>query len=166
MNHSELAKLHGVSPNTLRDWRRNGVDIESSPAVAAHVLRMTRRPQSWRGVPEDDEGETLESLKKRRLRADAERLELQTEITRGRFYPAEECHQVMTAWVAALKTGLRELEGTLPEHLAGREHAEVYSVITDAFWNLQDRLSNFESELWQGVLAEIEAPGDDPEEEL
>lgn len=152
MTANLLSKLYKVPESTLRNWKRQGVDIDAAPDVAKHVLGLTRRPKAWQSILDDDEGETLDSLKKRRLKADAERLELAAEIQRGKYFPAEDCYRIQDAWAAALKQGLAEMRGTLPEQLAGRDQADVAAALEECHRSLQEQLSDLESGLWREVL--------------
>ncbi len=154
LTQNQLALHWGVTSATIRNWNRIGVGTQDARAIAAHIFAAKRRPAGWEGVFGAVGGESLDDLKKRRLRADSERLELMAARARGEVVTVESCRRIGTAMGTAFRSGLASLVGMLPEHLAGLDHAAIHEALGTAFHGLLSELGDVESGLWQEALSE------------
>ena len=129
-NVSELMRaLGGISRMTLTRWRKmQGAPIDD-PKKGCNITSW-RRFASDQGLLNDG---TSESLRLRKLRAEAEEKELKTALKKGELISRELVRQVWLEKTAAAVTNLRaKLEKELPPLLVGMEAPDIQAALRQA----------------------------------
>jgi transposase-like protein len=124
-NLSELARRHGVSRETLRKWRSEGLDISDEKAVASRVsLKNGRDQDSTTG-----EGESLAEAKTRRARADADRSEIVARQAAGSVIDVTDVEELFTQLGAELRSRILGWIGVLPPMLEGLDACRIQAIL-------------------------------------
>lgn len=129
-NVSELLReLGGISRMTLTRWRKlQGAPIDD-PKKGCNITAW-RRFASDQGLLNDG---TSESLRLRKLRAEAEEKELKTALKKGELISRELVRQAWLEKTAAAVTNLRaKLEKELPPLLVGMEAPDIQAALRQA----------------------------------
>ena len=129
-NVSELMRaLGGISRMTLTRWRKlQGAPIDD-PKKGCNITAW-RRFASDQGLLNDG---TSESLRLRKLRAEAEEKELKTALKKGELISRELVRQAWLEKTAAAITNLRaKLEKELPPLLVGMEAPDIQAALRQA----------------------------------
>jgi hypothetical protein len=106
---SGLARKHGVSRETIRKLRENGIDLADEEAVADGLAASKAQ------APD----ETLTDLKRRKLRLEAERLETIVAREKADLVPMAEIEFFLTVVTATFKAALKSLCGAFPGEAEG-----------------------------------------------
>ena len=123
-NQSELARRHGVSRETIRAWRLEGVDLTDSSAIADRVSKMRARDQDATG-----QGESLAAAKTRRARADADRAELTAKREAGELVSIAAVEDAMSQLGFEMRSRLLGWIGTLPPMLEGLDACRIQAIM-------------------------------------
>ena len=127
-----LAGILGVSRRSIQMWRRKyASEIPSNRTngnydVAAWREFVRRKGLKEGSADDDDDGEDMESLKKRDLRARAEEREFKVSILMGDYLHKEDVRESIGALVAETIKLLRDkLENELPPVCAGLDAVRI-----------------------------------------
>lgn len=158
MTARDLASIYEVSTGTIAAWRRAGVLVESAPAVLAYVRTLRRPPSAWReslvGLSEE---ETLESLKKRKIKAEARRHELAADREQGRLIPLADAERIGILWSDTLKTSLAAMSRELAQRVAGYDEAQLEAAFDETHRRLLEEMADLDSEAWRQTLEREES---------
>jgi transposase-like protein len=125
-NQSELARRHGVSRETIRAWRTEGLDISDEKAVADRVARMPGRDPDATG-----EGESLAEAKRRRAVADANRAEVIARRESGELVSLAQVEDAMSQLGFEMRSRLLSWIGNLPPMLEGLDAARIQAILRE-----------------------------------
>jgi transposase-like protein len=125
-NISALARKHGVSRETLRKLRENGVDLADEKAVS-HALAISKAGQS--PPPPVDGGETYTEARRRREIANANRAETLADRERGRFVEVAEAEAVINLLDHCVCLVWKGVGRELPNHLDGLTASQMVAAI-------------------------------------
>jgi hypothetical protein len=127
INVSALARQHGISRETIRVWKNEGVDISDEKAVADRVSKMPGRdPSSTVG-----EGESYCEARTRRMRADADRSELNARQQAGELVSLAAVEDAMAQLGSEMRSRLLAWIGTLPPMLEGLDAARIQAILRE-----------------------------------
>ena len=127
INVPAIAREHGISRETLRAWRLEGVDLTDQAAVADRVSKMPGRdPDATTG-----EGESLSEAKTRRARADADRAEIIARRESGSVIDVVAVEELMTQLGAELRSRLLSWIGVLPPMLEGLDASRIQAILRE-----------------------------------
>ena len=122
VNISALARHHRVSRESLRQWRRDGVDLSNPAQLADRIARMHTL------------GNASEALKRERLRklkADATLAELELAKRRGDVIDAAIVAELFQSLTIAAIAQLKRLPCELPGMLEGMDPAAMQAALAD-----------------------------------
>ena len=122
VNISALARQHNVSRESLRQWRRDGVDLSNPAQLADRIARMHTL------------GNASEALKRERLRklkADATLAELELAKRRGDVIDAAIVAELFQSLTIAAIAQLKRLPCELPGMLEGMDPAAMQAALAD-----------------------------------
>ena len=117
---AEMAGMVGVSLRTLKNWREEGIDIEDLRAVQARAAEMAERGK---------ETEDMQSVKLRKLKAEADLKEHELEVERGRYVSQESQRADGQKLGLVLQGMMLKMADDLTPILAGRPAGEVKKAI-------------------------------------
>lgn len=117
---AEMAAMVGVSLRTLKNWRDEGIDIEDLRAVQARAAEMADRGKST---------EDMQSVKLRKLKAEADLKEHELEVERGRYVSQESQRADGQKLGLVLQGMMLKMADDLTPILAGRPAGEVKKAI-------------------------------------
>lgn len=151
MTLQQASALYGVSVSTVSGWRNRGVDLDDASAVVAFIRTLRRLPASWQTALAglDDEAESMDTLKRRKLKWEAERQRLAAEKEQGKLVPLAEAEAISIMWTDALKSALAATAAELAQHLPGLDSAEIEARLSAAHRDLLAQLSDLESDAWK-----------------
>jgi transposase-like protein len=125
INVSAIARQHGVSRETIRVWKNEGLDLTDPSAVADRVSKMPGRdPDATVG-----EGESLAEAKTRRARADADRAELTAKREAGELVSLAQVEDAMSQLGAEMRSRLLSWIGVLPPMLEGLDASRIQAIM-------------------------------------
>jgi hypothetical protein len=130
---SALAGILGVSRRSIQLWRRKyPSEIPSNRTNGNYDVVAWREFVRRKGLKEsttienDDDGEDMESLKKRDLRARAEEREFKLSVIKGDYLHKEDVRESIAALVAeTIKLMRDKLENELPPVCAGLDAVRI-----------------------------------------
>ena len=131
---SALAGILGVSRRSIQLWRRKyASEIPSNRTNGDYDVAAWREFVRRKGLKEgvsagsdDDDGEDMESLKKRDLRARAEEREFKLSVIKGDYLHKEDVRESIAALVAeTIKLMRDKLENELPPVCAGLDAVRI-----------------------------------------
>jgi hypothetical protein len=117
---AEMAGMVGVSLRTLKNWREEGIDIEDLRSVQARAAEMAERGK---------EAEDMQSVKLRKLKAEADLKEHELEVERGRYVSQESQRADGQKLGLVLQGMMLKMADDLTPILAGRPAGEVKKAI-------------------------------------
>lgn len=117
---AEMAAMVGVSLRTLKNWREEGIDIEDLRAVQARAAEMAERGKDT---------EDMQSVKLRKLKAEADLKEHELEVERGRYVSQESQRADGQKLGLVLQGMMLKMADDLTPILAGRPAGEVKKAI-------------------------------------
>ena len=136
-NVSALSRQHGISRQTLATWKREGIDIANSQAVAERKLTMRGKPSA---IPEAQApgAETIAEARRRRAVADANFAELRAKREAGALIDlatveasfAALGHQMRAHLLALPVAAAAELEGLPAAGIAAALRRHVVEILT------------------------------------
>jgi hypothetical protein len=112
----EMAQSVGVSLQTLKNWRKEGVDIADLRAVQARAAIMAQNGK---------ETEDMQGVKLRKLKAEADLKEHELEVERGKVVSKEQVLSEGMKMGMVVKSVFLKLSSDLTPILAGRPAGEV-----------------------------------------
>lgn len=141
VNLSALARENGVSRESLRLWKLEGLDLASPAAIAERKARMkTAAPPS------------IVAARIAKLELEADRLRLRVEAERGLLVSAAEVQADAHRIGALVRQSLNKAAAQdLPPLLAGRTAAEVSGLLTRYFRDLCTALASYQSPITQSI---------------
>ena len=110
VNLSALARQLGVSRESLRQWRLEGVDLSKPEQLAERVARMHTGTAG---------SEPMKAERLRKLRADASLAEHELEKRRGEVLPADMVETLFAGFVQSVIFEMKRLPRELPAILDG-----------------------------------------------
>jgi hypothetical protein len=126
-NQSELARRHGVSRETIRVWKNEGVDLTNPSAVADRVSKMPGRdPSATAGT-----GESYCDARTRRMSAVADRAELTAKREAGELVSLGAVEDAMAQLGSELRSRLLSWIGNLPPQLEGLDAARIQAILRE-----------------------------------
>ena len=137
-NISALARLHGISRQTLATWQREGIDIANSQAVAERKLTMRGKEQATPDATPPPGAETIAEARRRRAVADANLSELRAKREAGALVDlatveasfAALGHQMRAHLLALPVAAAAELEGLPAAGIAAALRKHVVEILT------------------------------------
>jgi transposase-like protein len=124
INVSAIAREHGISRETLRVWKSEGLDLTDPSAIADRVSKMPGRDPD---APA--EGETYSQARTRRMRADADRAELNARQQAGELVSLAEVEDAMAQLGFEMKARLLSLPQELAVVLAGLGEVKIHEIL-------------------------------------
>jgi transposase-like protein len=125
INVSAIAREHGISRETLRVWKSEGLDLTDPSAVADRVSKMPGRdPDATGGT-----GESYCEARTRRMRADADRAELNARQQAGELVSLAQVEDAMAELGHELKSRLIALPQELAVVLAGLPESKIHAIL-------------------------------------
>ena len=137
-NISALSRKHGVSRETIRKLRTDGIDLSDTAALTA-ALAVSKAVTT-----EDGADRSLASIKRRKLELECERIEAAIRRESVGYIRTERCSDILRAFAAVTKALLNGIAGNLPGTLEGATPAQVHKALEEAHYNLLSTLSNME----------------------
>ena len=137
INVSAIAREHGISRETLRVWKSEGVDLTDPSAIADRVSKMPGRDPDAAG-----EGESLAAAKTRRARADADRAEIVARRESGSVIDVVAVEELMTQLGAEMRSRLLSWIGVLPPMLEGLDAARIQAILREKVTELLASIHN------------------------
>ena len=134
VNVSQLARDHGVSRETIRKLRENGIDLADGKAVADGLAASKARIST--PAPITGDGETLLEANRRRAVADADRAEVQAARESGSVIAVSDVEELMNRLGAEMRSRLLSWVGTLPPQLEGLAACRIQAVMRDKITEL------------------------------
>ena len=126
-NQSELARRHGVSRETIRVWKNEGVDLTNPSAVADRVSKMPGRdPSATAGT-----GESYCDARTRRMSAVADLAELNARQQAGELVSLAAVEDAMAELGSELRSRLLSWIGILPPMLEGLDAARIQAILRE-----------------------------------
>jgi transposase-like protein len=137
-NISALARLHGISRQTLATWKREGIDIADAQAIAERKLTMRGKPSATLEPPTAPGAETIAEARRRRAVADANFAELRAQREAGAVVDlatveasfAALGHQLRAHLLALPIAAASELEGLTAAGIAAALRKHVVEILT------------------------------------
>ena len=120
LTQQEMADLVGTSRESLRKWAKEGIDITDESAVRARAAQVDKRVA---------DSEDMAGVKRRKLKAEAEREEHELEVERGRYVSQESQRADGQKLGLVLQGMMLKMAGDLTPVLAGRPAGEVKKAI-------------------------------------
>jgi transposase-like protein len=145
INVSAIAREHGISRETLRVWKSEGLDLTDPSAIADRVSKMPGRDQGATG-----EGESLTAAKTRRARADADRAEIIARQQAGELVSLAQVEDAMSQLGFEMRSRLLSWIGNLPPQLEGLDAARIQAIMREKVTELL--ASIHENSPWEKAL--------------
>jgi hypothetical protein len=133
VNISQLARDHGVSRETIRKLRTNGIDLSDDKAVCDGLAAS--KAQAAAPAPTDG-SESLLEAKRRRAIADADRAEVIARRESGEVIAVADVEELMTRLGAEMRSRLLSWIGTLPPQLEGLDAARIQRLLREKITDL------------------------------
>jgi len=140
-NISALARLHGISRQTLATWQREGIDISNPQAIAERKLTMRGKPSATLEPPPAPGAETIAEARRRRAVADADFAELRAQREAGTLVDlatveasfAALGHQMRAHLLALPVAAAAELEGLDAAGIAAALRKHVIEILAQLY---------------------------------
>ncbi len=137
VNVSKIARDHGVSRETIRKLRTNGIELSDDKAVVDALA-------CGRAAPEDGKDRTLTSIKRRKLELECERIDAAIRRESVGYIRTERASEIISAFCFIIKAMLKSIEGNLPGVLEGATTEQIHRALGDAHRDMFETLSNGE----------------------
>lgn len=131
-----MAELVGTTPQTLRIWAKEGIDITDERAV-----RERAKSKEIRGAAAED----MQGVKLRKLTAEANLKEHELEVERGKVVPKEQVLSEGMRMGMVIKGIFLKLSSDLAPVLAGRPAGEIKTALDKYAREKLTELSLYES---------------------
>jgi hypothetical protein len=138
VKQADTAALAGVAVKTLLEWRKEGIDITDQDQVMARADRKNERLAST----EDKQAAEL-----RKIRAQADKLEHELEIQRGKYVSHESQLKAGMQLGLVLKNIFLKMKGELTPRVAGRKASEVSKILDEYARAKLTELSHYDSDI-------------------
>jgi transposase-like protein len=138
-NISQLARELGVSRESLRKWKLEGVDLSNPKQVGERMARMTNSPPSG----------DMATARLRKLTAEASRQELALQREQGEVVPVSEVLEAFAMLGAVVRAATMRLVANLPQMLEGVTPAQAQHIIRDQASSVLEALADKEDSLWK-----------------
>ena len=126
-NISALARDHGVSRETIRKLRTNGIDLSDDKAVADAIA--CSRARSTPPAPSPADGETFAEARRRRACADADRAEIIAKRESGSVIAVADVEALMVEIGATMRSRLLGWRSDLVHELEGRTGQQIFAAL-------------------------------------
>ena len=135
-SQAELAKLVGVTAQSLRTWRdAEGLDLADVAAVQARAGRV-ERDEPTDGV------ESYTDARRRRASADADRAEIIAKREAGSVIALSDVEALMVEIGATMRSRLLSMRSDLVVELEGRTGAQIYAALDKRITELLTAIHN------------------------
>ncbi|MCF7734655.1 MAG: hypothetical protein K9N23_23430 [Akkermansiaceae bacterium] len=134
--HSELAKIHGISRQTVSTWSKSGVNIQNASAMKKKVAAMTNRLEG---------AHDISSARLEKLRAETDRIKHALEVDRQLFVSASQQYAAGEMAGQTIKLAIQKMNSDLPPMLAGRTAVEISTILKRYTRNVLVELSQYQS---------------------
>lgn len=134
VNLAALSREHGVSRETLRAWKMQGVNMANPSEITARKEAMRDKPSS-----------ELAAARLAKIKAETERIAFAHEVEKGRFVDAVAVYQDGVRAGALVRESFERLENELPPQLAGRTAGEISAILKRTFRQTLTNLSKYQS---------------------
>jgi transposase len=124
MTQKAIAEALGVSLRTVKNWKREGIDLTDRTALEARAAASKGKLES---------SEDYSAARLRKLRAEADRAETLALRERGELIPHAAVDGVFQAWGLVVRQSFDKLAGNLPPLIAGRSAGEVHKLLKREF---------------------------------
>jgi transposase-like protein len=128
VNISAISRKHGISRESLRQWRDQGLDLADDAAVAERVSIMRKTVAQSTAAPADG-GESLAEAKRRRAVADADFSELRARREAGLLIEVAAVEESFARVGSIVRSKLLSWQGTLPNQLEGMAAVGISKVL-------------------------------------
>jgi transposase-like protein len=122
---SAIARRTGVTPATLRAWRKSGVDLHNAVELAAKIAN--KQPSA-----PTESGTDMQRAKLRKLLAEAQLAEMKAAQVDGKLIGLEDLTTCLTKIGSVLKAQLGKMRAEMPVMLYGLSQAEMTRAIGEA----------------------------------
>ena len=133
-NISALARDHGVSRETIRKLRTNGIGLGDDKAVADAIA--CSRARSTPPAPSPADGESFAEARRRRAIADADRAEIIAKRESGSVIEVAAVEEIFNQLGAEMRSRLLSWIGTLPPQLEGLDAARIQRLLREKITDL------------------------------
>ena len=141
-NISALARDHGVSRETIRKLRTNGIDLSDDKAVADGLACSKAASPAPAPAPATDGTETLLEAKRRRAVADADRAEIVAKRESGSVIAVCDVEEIFNQLGAELRSRLISMRGDLVVELEGRTGPQIFAILDKRICELLENIHN------------------------
>jgi hypothetical protein len=131
---AKLAKTSGIPYGTLSRWKREGTDIFNAEALAERMARIKQAPC-----------ENITQARLLKLQLEAERLQLQLDVERGKFVCGATMKTEGIRIGGVIGSTLDRLAQELPPQLAGRTAPEIAVILKRVFRETRSNLAKYQS---------------------
>jgi transposase-like protein len=129
-NISELSRQLGVSRESLRKWRSEGVNLTDSKQLDERMARMNGGPASG----------DMATARLRKLTAEAQLKEMELEQLRGTLVSLADIETTFAHVGASVRAALMRLITDLPQELEGLTPARSQEIIRDHVYKIMAQL--------------------------
>ena len=130
---ADLSKKHGVSRQSLRDWRdKEGVDLSNESALAARVATSRNRGSSA----------DITAARLKKLEAETRRIEHAFAVESGKFVCAASVKSEGHLIGQAFRLAIDQSATQLPPMLAGHDAGEILKILRREFRRTLQSLSD------------------------
>jgi hypothetical protein len=138
VNISALARDHGVSRETIRKLRTNGIALSDSKAVADGLAcgRAAKSPPA----PSPADGESFAEARRRRAIADADRAEVIARRESGSVIEVAAVEEIFNQLGAEMRSRLLGWRGDLVVELEGLSGPKIAAVLDRRICELLERI--------------------------
>ena len=135
ISQEQMAKLAGVTPKSLRDWRdTENIDITDEAAV----MERAARKQGYAN-------ESTEEAKLRKLQAEADMIEHKLQVQKGEYVRHEEMIKAGTQAGLIVRGIILKMTDELTPKLAGKTAAEIAIELESWGRDALTQMSNYET---------------------
>ena len=140
VNISALARDHGVSRETIRKLRTNGIDLSDDKAVCDGLAASKAQVAVAAPAPATDGTETLLEAKRRRAVADADRAEIVARRESGSVIAVSDVEEIFNQLGAEMRSRLISMRGDLVVELEGRTGPQIFAILDKRICELLENI--------------------------
>ena len=126
-NISALSRKHGVSRETIRKLRTDGIDLSDNAALTAGLAASRARQKT--AAPIAGIGESIHEARRRREVATADRAEIVAKREAGAVIAVSDVEVMMATLGAELRSRLLAMRSDLVVELEGLSGAQIYTAL-------------------------------------
>ena len=138
----ELAGKVGVSRQTLYSWEKTGCPIREGEAAVREWMRVNKPAESA-----NIHQRLLES-KLAKTAAEAERVELENAVTKGRYVERDAVERFLTQFVASVRAQVESWPELVILEIPGEYRVSVYGILTEQVRMLLTQLADMPGDCW------------------